>query len=870
MKHLGRYFLTFLLITVAIIFAPLQPLKPKTKAATEYYVQPYIIIPYNWKNHERVSEDNIARMKNIIINGLVDIQEWYKEVIPGNKTFNFKREVKVVKAEDPLASLPSAPGQICSAFQNLIPTLGIDCKSFETVPIEALFYGVKVGDEEVKIIDKLLPKELLDSIPKNEVPIFWIIGTSSSLESFSLTGLGAATITSQVVIMPWDLLEGLSPSYQIKKVHDFARKALAHELGHAFGLVLAGWAKDHPCTTVSVDNCEQGAPQPLPGPEEWNTVMGYGLIFLQGGFNNSGHNPELWKLYQSPWINPTHDPPPAGIIFPRQPGKKVLPPEITKINPEIVELGGEVEIQGQRFGSEEGKVVLYQSGMEVGSAKIISWNDTLVKITVEKVANALCLTTADQPGQKGQTTCAYIAVREKNPQYLTINANASCGMEVKPVSGATIRLERIFEHSGERETVTSTTTGIDGNAPPIYLPILKTQQGNSVTPGVYQVRADAIAGIISPNVYNFVIFNTESSFERTYNFHYPVCPGEAISKEPATSPSPTPTSAPTTSPTPQAVCTPGEYDRECIGTSGCEYKVFQCTNLGTWEYKGTEVNCELAKLARGGPCATLNSPETTPAITTTVPPSPPTSQEQKVSPARQIVGIEVNGQGLPQDGSEITLFLPGIPGQSATIPVFIKIRYSDGTVKDLVMNFNYNPPQVTGPELCQISQKPGDAYPQCGGECMGQVFNPTHTVFVKVKRDKEGNICGYECQDLGSRPNECGNPTGGTAASPTPTPSPSPTLAPQCRDEFQYNECIGCNQSRPAYKNTCTGEWKTGSPQMDPYCASYCKAAEEGACDDLYYWDPNVAQCIHKWSPNDAYPNCKYAFDWTDKRFCGM
>lgn len=851
----------------------------KTQAVTEYYVQPYIIVPYDWRNCERVSPDNMERMKKIIEYGLADIQSWYKEVVPGKKTFKYKSDVKVFVHTDPQASLPKF--------------LPIDNKNeCRTESIIYLELQAKFGNEIFIPRKKIIPENLLKQIPENEIPVFWIIGTLSQLSSISVYDFfgkgGSAYVPDEeriIIVMPWDLLESLSPDYPTPAIHEFARKALAHELGHAFGLVHAGWANDHPCTEVSKEKeCQKNAPTPLPGPEEWNTVMGYGLIYIQGGFNNSGYNPELWKLYQSPWINPEGDPVPDGVTLPKQVPRKQAPPEITNVSPQIVDLGGELEIHGKNFGNITGTVKLYQKGEEVGLAKILSWSDKLVKIKVEQPADAFCLTTASQGSQDGQTTCSYIFVREPKtgPGFLTINTSATCGVENKPLEGITISLNQVLEVGSGTETIIQWQTGEDGKAQ-FYLPMLEKRKGYSVEPGEYEVAPQIIKELPLPlpTSANFEIteqmVQAKKDIEKEFAFHYPKCPGETA----APTTTPTPPTTPTPTPKlpfsyPTEACSPGnlgEFLRQCIGDSGCLYRVFQCDENGNWQYLRNEVNCDFAppecntplqtpeeQATEAGTLPTPPTPETEtgkpdiggpPSIPTTTATPTPTPAPKTIS------SIIIFDRSLPLDGSEITLSLPGIrEGEAGIANVPIEVHYSDGSTRTIVMKFEYQPVAAEG--TCQVSFNPGDAYSQCGGQCNGVTFDPSRTVFVKVKRDSSGNVCGYECKDLGRRPGECGNPQtlpSPTIGQPTPTPAqptsapaptqtPTPPTPPVTPTSPQVtNWCVRKECDTAIGKMVCIIQYSDGTEKVgeatDKSCTASCQPPYPQCAGTVGLEDPN-------------------------------
>jgi len=142
-------------------------------------------------------------------------------------------------------------------------------------------------------------------------------------------------------------------------------------------------------------------------------------------------------------------------------------------------------------------------------------------------------------------------------------------------------------------------------------------------------------------------------------------------------------------------------------------------------------------------------------------------------------------------------------------------------------------------EICSVQP------PQSGACCAGPVVStptPTPTPFGCYDSVLQfgcftGSSCPTNWVPATQNPNTiCApsgtccwyNPPAATATpAPTATTAPNPTATPVCINDFQYNECVGCNTSRPVYKNSCTGTFTTGANQFDSACASWCTATPQ-------------------------------------------
>lgn len=235
-----------------------------------YAVEAVILIPSDWR--EKISEEQLNNYKKNAYETLTYVRNWYSDKLNGY-TFTLRNSsIDVIYAQRPLEY----------EKQTIDPRTMYD-----------LFQKVD-GFNEVKVDDKT-------------VEVVWLIGTGTE-------DVTAVASTFYVIMN-----ENSLSSFDEEKNKNESLGTLAHELGHTFGLVSAGWAKVHPCAELLEDDCLPGAPRPLPKFEDMkNDVMSNGGVyqFPNTGFSNSIHNPEIWKLFQSPFINPNHDSIPPEIVVP--------------------------------------------------------------------------------------------------------------------------------------------------------------------------------------------------------------------------------------------------------------------------------------------------------------------------------------------------------------------------------------------------------------------------------------------------------------------------------------------------------------------------------------------------------------------------
>lgn len=322
-------------------------------------------------------------------------------------------------------------------------------------------YGEEVGVQEILLPpDILLQLFSLDSLKiikeQNEfreipgyIEVYWVLGTKDGARwaQVSLDNNKYA----RVFMRHQDLLalSGNDETLQKKSLY-----YLAHELGHAFGLARSGYAKMHSCSVESIDECLEGAPKPLPGSVEWQSIIGYGTPFKRFpnlSFNNSVCNPELQTLYKSPFLNPQGDPGPQPVA---------CAPELKSFGlglGESVTVGEVIRLNSTDFGSKPGQVYFVDTPSNASATympeqnyELIRWDNELIAILIKKATGSeyferrwrLRVVTAS--GETFESTDD-IAVKGKNfgqqPPSLAVNFTLICG-DNKPVVGYGITLTK--------------------------------------------------------------------------------------------------------------------------------------------------------------------------------------------------------------------------------------------------------------------------------------------------------------------------------------------------------------------------------------------------------------------------------------------
>ncbi len=265
--------LLLLLLGLSIfVFQFYQPSVVKAQEK-EYIVKSYIVLPRN-PSKQINDPAKIEQYKTLINQVTQEVHQTYARLLNG-KTFRYSTEVQLLETSSPLTQLMS------------------------------LFRGLP--EDEFDNYNKKLPLPLVSG----EVDVFWVLGTNDGPR---IGGYPILMPDSGFAMMRHQDLLNLQGAN--RNDINFTKYALAHELGHAFGLLRHGYAKGHPCTSDSPQECTENAPLPYAGGREWESMMGYGEQYRplsEKFFNNSTYNPEIHALYNSPFINLERDPYPPEV-----------------------------------------------------------------------------------------------------------------------------------------------------------------------------------------------------------------------------------------------------------------------------------------------------------------------------------------------------------------------------------------------------------------------------------------------------------------------------------------------------------------------------------------------------------------------------
>lgn len=442
--------------------------------AQEYQVKSYIVVPSNFDTPE--VNQNLPKYKNDILQALKDVQAWYKDKLSGH-TFKFSSEIEVVKTNIPAIHTNS------------------------TLQMHDELNG-----------DKLIPWE------RGLVKTIWMIGSKDIAE------WGGHGDDDGRAWLSLPLLEGIA--YPDPTSRNFPLGVLAHELGHAFGLVFSGYARGHPCTVNYPNECIDIAPKPYPDKdEEKGSVMSYGGTFYypNTGFNNSIYNPEQWKLYQVAFLNPNHDPAPERKPSSRSASRLLLytytykPGDIvtilTRDSKDDFGLSGKVEVA--TYGSSPRALT-----------DIIEWNNQKIRV---RLPSDFLPEGLSSPAQLFVTTLQasfssniFIQGRQKRLTAFSANFKLTCRKDGQDLPIPFVKVSLFLDRTPlPNERVGSSVTDRDG------------------TSAVTLTNPEVGPYLLVPERINYVKFNIllktftipkgEDINDVNIAFNYPECPPDLVS-----------------------------------------------------------------------------------------------------------------------------------------------------------------------------------------------------------------------------------------------------------------------------------------------------------------------------------------------------
>lgn len=799
------YFKGLLIIILLLI---LLPLLPREALAVDHVVRSVITVPFDWRG--RVTSEQKTQYKIAIIQASKRVRSMYAQLLKG-KTFVLSEDVAVEEI--------------------LFPSLIVNSRM-----------GMSSGFD-------FIGKNLF-GIDKGTVIVYWIIGGVFNREGVGAVG-GSFNPDHGVVWMPHRaLLDIVSDEDSDQK--RWALTALAHELGHAFGLDYAGFAKGHPCSVSSVNECLESAPQPYPTANEWASIMGYGTPypnFPNLNFNNSVFNPEIQKLYQSPFINPEKDPgpephPELGV----QDISRTFFPFEQANGPFVA--GRKFYFPSKTFGNHPGKVEFFAppdliAALSPDDFEVQKWDADSIEVHLKESAESsttqrkwrMRITTAEG---KVFETSNDIIIQGKDfgkPKFVILTATLSttCG-EGKPVSAA-------VNFSGVSASGNVGTSAITDNLTgkgEVSLQIEDPKEGSA-----YRLEPLSLDGV--PETPKEEVLTLESADIQAghkivnINIHYPSCPATKDSQ-----PTPIPTPEETVSPTPSVTAQPGSiYTLAPVPTPMPTAGITEPTPA--------------ASIPVETPVATPEN-ATEPTPTTRLSPIPTSIPE----PTQVLISnySDFRGDNAPGDAGSPTVTINNPSGQtitwklstlipSATRRVFVRVITGD-EYKD------YEPLEMRDGEVISVAginiqakmiKKVVRMTVTVGGQEQEVDINNPQEIITRLPGNagqaqrfslpfvieySDGEVV-RSAIGINYQPQAGGQAAPVASASLVPLPSaaaqptaePSVSSAPSCGDfTFRYNECFACNKSRKVLQDGC-GQFDNSeiNPGVDPACASWCSTS---------------------------------------------
>lgn len=454
-----------LLILSSIFFAYLF-LPQHEVFAQEYKVRSYIVIPANFDTPE--VENKLPQYTKNILQALKSVQSWYADKLSAH-TFRFVEDIEVIRTKK-------------TTF-----------KTFSTLEMYKELEG-----------DKLIP------LQRGTVKTVWMIG-SNDMSEWGMHG----DDEGRTWLSHWLLTRINSPNPENRNL---ALGTLAHELGHAFGLVRSGYARGHSCTVNYPHECINIAPRPLPGTdEEVGSVMSYGgyPFYPNTGFNNSIYNPEKWKLYQLAFINPNHNPAPQRQQASKGISRLMLTPYVIKPGIELVINIGDYQDSFDPPGIVEMRL---KQPPIVLKLKTLEWTKKIIRVQIpEDIIPDNTQTTVELKvlnSNREFLGIGFLQGKQKKRTTITVSTSVTCENN-QPVPGLKINLFLRGGSSFHSQLTGSSMTSKEGRA---VISITDPEFGT------YEVSLEPPQKV-SPDIpmKKFSVGKDDNQTEFTFEYNYAQC-----------------------------------------------------------------------------------------------------------------------------------------------------------------------------------------------------------------------------------------------------------------------------------------------------------------------------------------------------------